>query len=109
MRTLPSFSTLENAFKDIMMPSRPAFSIIYISTMRWWQYTIFSFVHTIYVPPFHAGIENEEICKSRVSAVTKLYHNHAVTLSNSMPLFHCSCNSTNFNFSLIQGPAVIVN
>jgi hypothetical protein len=106
---LASFSTLENAFKDIMMPSRPDFSIIYISTIRWWKYTIFSFVHTIYAPPLHAEIKNEEICKSRVSAVTKLYHNRTVTLSNSMPLFHCSCNSINFNFSPIKGPAVIVN
>lgn len=105
---LASFSTLENALKDIMMPSRPAFPIIYISTMRWWKYTIFSSVHTIYVPPFHAEIKSEEICKSRVSAVTKLYHNPTVTLSSSMSLIHCSCNSINLNFSLIQGPAVIV-
>jgi hypothetical protein len=103
------FSTLENAFKDIMMPPRPAFSMIYISTTTWWKYKIFISIHTIYVPPFYAEIKKEEIYKSRVSAVTKLYHSHTATLSNSMSLFHCSCNSTNFNFSLIQGPAVIVN
>lgn len=109
MRILASFSTLENAFKDIMKTSRPAFSIIYISTMRWWKYKIFSFVHTIYVSPFYAESEKEEISKSRVSAITKLYHSHTVTLSNSMSLFHCLCDSINFNFSLIQHPAVIVN
>jgi hypothetical protein len=79
---------MEKAFKGIMMPSRSAFSIIYISTMRWWKYKIFSFVHTIYIPPFYAEIKKEEIYKSGVPAVTKLYHNHTVTLSNSMSLFH---------------------
>ena len=106
---LASFTTLENAFKNILMPSRPAFSIIYMSTTRWWKYKIYNFVHTVYVLSFYEEIKKEELCKSRVSAVTKLHHNHTVTLSNSMPLFHGSCNSTNFNFSLIQGPAVKVN
>jgi len=78
---LASFSTLENAFKDIMMPSRPAFSIIYVSTMRWWKYKIFSFVHTIYVPPFYAEIKNEEICKSKSVCSYKIIpQSHSDTL-----------------------------
>jgi len=49
--------------------------------MRWWKYKIFSFVHTIYVPPFYAEIKNEEICKSKSVCSYKIIpQSHSDTL-----------------------------